>query len=158
MKVFNSLALEGNLTMFKNLEGSHLLERLKPFYVWKNNVSDSNLWWLGKRNTSKPTNFCQGTDADRKNSFNGINFASQDYLSLASHPEVKEAAIKAIIDDGFHSAGSPALFGETKQSLKLEEFIANFLGKPHVSLYPTGWAAVLLKHWSNQVTIFSWIN
>lgn len=39
----------------------------------------------------------------------GVNFASQDYLSLSAHPQVQNAAIAAIARFGLHSAGSRAL-------------------------------------------------
>ena len=71
----------------------------------------------------------------------GVNFASQDYLSLASHPAIKTTAVEIIERCGVHSAGSPALVGNTSYSVALERKIADFLAMEHVVLYPTGWAA-----------------
>jgi 7-keto-8-aminopelargonate synthetase-like enzyme len=71
----------------------------------------------------------------------GVNFASQDYLSLSSHPVIKAAAIETIERCGVHSAGSPALVGNTSHSVALERKIAEFVEMDHVVLYPTGWAA-----------------
>jgi len=71
----------------------------------------------------------------------GINFASQDYLSLASHPAVHDAAIRALHEAGPHSAGSAVLLGNTRLSLALEEVLAAMLRAPHVTLFPTGWGA-----------------
>ncbi|MBL8288996.1 MAG: aminotransferase class I/II-fold pyridoxal phosphate-dependent enzyme [Rubrivivax sp.] len=69
------------------------------------------------------------------------HFGTQDYLALSSDPEIKEVA-KAVIDEyGVHSAGSSALAGNTKYSLRLEETISAHLGVQHTLLYPTGWAA-----------------
>src|SRR5690606_34062426 len=73
--------------------------------------------------------------------FSGINFASQDYLSLSSHPAIKAAAIAAIGEYGVHSAGSAALLGNTANSLLLEQGLSEFLGGRQIVLYPTGWAA-----------------
>jgi glycine C-acetyltransferase len=42
---------------------------------------------------------------------------------------------------GVHSAGSPALVGNTTHSRALERKIAEFLQMDEVVLYPTGWAA-----------------
>ena len=56
---------------------------------------------------------------DAGRSFHGVNFASQDYLSLASHPAIKEAANEAIDEYGVHSAGSAAFLGNTRYSLAL---------------------------------------
>ena len=71
----------------------------------------------------------------------GVNFASQDYLSLSSHPEIKATASSTIEQFGVHSAGSPALVGNTRDSIALERKIADFLEMPEAVLFPTGWAA-----------------
>jgi glycine C-acetyltransferase len=71
----------------------------------------------------------------------GVNFASQDYLSLASHPAIKQTAQEVISEFGVHSAGSPALVGNTSYSVALERKIAEFLNMEEVTLFPTGWAA-----------------
>src|SRR5882762_10223108 len=57
----------------------------------------------------------------------GVNFASQDYLSLSSHSGIKATAKEAIERCGVHSAGSPALVGNTSYSVALERKIADFL-------------------------------
>jgi 7-keto-8-aminopelargonate synthetase-like enzyme len=72
---------------------------------------------------------------------NGLNFGSQDYLSLASHPQVRAAAIDAIDRYGVHSAGAPVLAGAIDLSDQLETMLADHLRMPHVTLCPTGWAA-----------------
>lgn len=74
-------------------------------------------------------------------SFSGLNFASQDYLNLASHPAVREAACAAIETFGVHSAGSAALMGNTALSVALEARLADWLGFADCTLFPTGWAA-----------------
>lgn len=71
----------------------------------------------------------------------GINFASQDYLGLASRSELREAAHAAIDEFGVHSAGSPALCGRTKRLVELEDKFATLLGYEACIIYPTGWAA-----------------
>jgi len=71
----------------------------------------------------------------------GVNFASQDYLSLSSHPAIKAVAKETIEAYGVHNAGSPALVGNTTHSVALERKIAEFLQMDHVALFPTGWAA-----------------
>ncbi len=73
--------------------------------------------------------------------FEGINLASQDYLSLASHPAIIEAAARTAAEWGVHSAGSIALMGGTALSAALEKRLAGFLGLADCTLFPTGWAA-----------------
>ena len=71
----------------------------------------------------------------------GLNFASQDYLSLASHPDIRAAALQAIDHYGVHSGGAPVLAGAIDLSDKLEAVIASHLHMPHLMICPTGWAA-----------------
>lgn len=70
-----------------------------------------------------------------------LNFASQDYLGLGHHPAVIEAARQALHTQGPHAAGSPALMGNSPQSLALEDALGQWLGMASVALFPTGWAA-----------------
>jgi glycine C-acetyltransferase len=71
----------------------------------------------------------------------GTNFGSQDYLSLGAHPEVHEAAVRALRDLGPHSASSAILQGNTRLSRALEASLREFLQLDHVLLFPTGWGA-----------------
>ncbi len=71
----------------------------------------------------------------------GINFGSQDYLSLSTHPLLAEAAQIAIADYGVHSAGSAALAGISDASLALEAELAAFTGYADATVFPIGWAA-----------------
>jgi glycine C-acetyltransferase/8-amino-7-oxononanoate synthase len=71
----------------------------------------------------------------------GINLASQDYLGLSSHPDIREAAMEALELLGPYSAGSPCLLGNTPLSLELERALAALVDMQHVVLFPTGWAA-----------------
>jgi len=78
---------------------------------------------------------------DAGHRFTGVNFASQDYLGLTAHTDVREAGIAALRDHGPHSSGSPVLLGNTRTSLELEEALAEMLDMDAVVLFPTGWAA-----------------
>jgi glycine C-acetyltransferase len=71
----------------------------------------------------------------------GVNLASQDYLSLSNHPQIKAAAVAAIDAYGVHSAGSPALMGNTNLSVALEARMCEFLQLNTCALFPTGWGA-----------------
>ncbi len=133
-------ALTGSLREYRVPEGGHLIERVKNFYGWQNLRREHNLWPYAKSTSSAPrTHTTALTDAGQK--LAGVNFASQDYLSLASHDRVKEAGARAIKDYGVHSAGSAALLGNTSGSLALEKEISDFLFGRETILYPTGWSA-----------------
>lgn len=71
----------------------------------------------------------------------GINFGSQDYLSLSSHPQMPEAVKNSVDQFGVHSAGSAALAGITRSSLVLERELSDFLNVEDCTLFPIGWAA-----------------
>jgi glycine C-acetyltransferase len=133
-------ALTGSLREFRDLEGRDLMERVRPFYDWQHTRRRHRLWPYSRSTQQAPREVCSALD-DSGASFGGLNFGTQDYLSLASDAEIKATA-KAVIDEyGVHSAGSSALAGNTRFSLRLEEVICEHLGTEHTLLYPTGWAA-----------------
>lgn len=133
-------ALSGSLREYRVLPGTDLLARIDSFYEWQDLRRQFDLWPYAKSTATAPKTVCTAM-TDSGKAFSGVNFASQDYLSLASHPQVKDAAVRAIEEYGVHSAGSAALLGNTKHSLELERVIAGFLQGQEVVLYPTGWSA-----------------
>ncbi|WP_119459843.1 aminotransferase class I/II-fold pyridoxal phosphate-dependent enzyme [Rhodospirillaceae bacterium SYSU D60014] len=133
-------AFTGSVRDYRELKGVDLLGRVDEFYRWQDVRRRHGLWPYSKSTEEAPRAVCVAKD-DSGVSFQGVNFASQDYLGLSSDPEMKETA-KAVIEEyGVHSAGSSALAGNTKYSLKLERTISEFLQLDHTVLYPTGWAA-----------------
>lgn len=139
-KHLDSAALGGSLRDFRAPEGKDLIARADDFYKWQNRRRVAELWPYARSTASAPKTHCAAkTDAGEE--ISGVNFASQDYLSLSSHPKIKEAAIAAVEEYGVHSAGSAALLGNTRQSLVLEQRIADFITGHEVVLYPTGWSA-----------------
>jgi 7-keto-8-aminopelargonate synthetase-like enzyme len=128
-------ALTGTMRDFRDLRGANLMGRVEQFYRWQDLRRHCGLWPYSKSTEEAPQAVCTAKD-DRGSSFRGLNFASQDYLGLSSDPEIKEVA-KAVIEEYVHSAGSSALAGNTKYSLKLEETVSRFLHLGHTVLYPT---------------------
>jgi len=135
-----SAALTGSMRDFRVPGGADLLGRTDGFFRWQDLRRQNGLWPFSRATEDGPKTICAAQD-DRGNKMQGVNFASQDYLSLSSHSEIKAVAIETIERCGVHSAGSPALVGNTSHSVALERKIAEFLGTDHVVLYPTGWAA-----------------
>jgi len=133
-------ALAGSMRDFRIPSGPDLLARTGAFYEWQDTRRRSDTWPFSRSTESGPASSCEIRD-DRGNLSRGVNFASQDYLSLSSHPEVLAAARNAIDTMGVHSAGSPALVGNTSTSVALEARVAEFLGMSEALLFPTGWAA-----------------
>lgn len=133
-------ALTGSMRDFRELQGTDLMARVGSFYDWQELRRSKGLWPYSRSTQAAPLSVCTALD-DSGLKFTGLNFGTQDYLGLSSDPEIKEVA-KAVIDEyGVHSAGSSALAGNTKYSLRLEDTISEFLGLGHTILYPTGWAA-----------------
>jgi 7-keto-8-aminopelargonate synthetase-like enzyme len=135
-----SAALTGSMRDFRVPGGADLLGRTEGFYRWQDLRRQNGLWPFSRATEEGPRTICAAQD-DRGYKMRGVNFASQDYLSLSSHPEIKATAIETIERCGVHSAGSPALVGNTSHSLALEHKIAEFINMDHVVLYPTGWGA-----------------
>jgi 7-keto-8-aminopelargonate synthetase-like enzyme len=118
----------------------NLLERWEQPGIWWQERVEHKIDPYQKYSTTRVGNFIEGAHRDGT-PFRGHNFASQDYLSLASHPALKKAAIEAIETYGLHSAGSAALMGNTALSVALEQRLASFLGYDDVVVFPIGWAA-----------------
>lgn len=133
-------ALAGSMRDFRMPAGANLLTRTQEFYVWQDQRRKHGLWPFSRALEAGPRTECDATD-DAGHEMTGVNFASQDYLSLSSHPAIKEAAIEAVHKYGVHSAGSPALVGNTSTSVELERRIADFLGVDEAMIFPTGWGA-----------------
>jgi 7-keto-8-aminopelargonate synthetase-like enzyme len=133
-------ALTGSLRDYREPGGRDLLARADGFYAWQDLRRAHSLWPYSKSTDTAPKTSCITRD-DAGETVEGVNFASQDYLSLSSHPKIKEAAIEAVNEYGVHSAGSAALLGNTKNSLRLERTISNFTNGREIVLYPTGWSA-----------------
>lgn len=70
-----------------------------------------------------------------------LNFASNDYLGLASHPALKEAATEAVRDFGAGAGSSRLLCGSLAPHLALEETLAAFKGAEAALSFGSGYAA-----------------
>lgn len=72
-----------------------------------------------------------------------INFASNDYLGLAAHPEVTAAFAAAAQRWGVGSGASHLISGHGHEHQALEEELAAFTGRPRALLFSTGYMANL---------------
>lgn len=72
-----------------------------------------------------------------------LNFASNDYLGLASHPALKAAAIAAVSEFGAGSGASRLISGSLAPFHQLEEALAAFKGTAAALTFATGSAAAL---------------
>jgi 8-amino-7-oxononanoate synthase len=84
------------------------------------------------------------SDQDTEVLMNGrkvLMLGSNSYLGLTNHPKIKEAAKAAIDKYGTGCAGSPFLNGTLDIHIKLENILAEFLGKDGVMLFSAGFQA-----------------
>lgn len=133
-------ALNKSTLDWRVVSGPNLQRRAQPYAAWVDDRDAKNLWPYNRTHVTAPLPRCSILDNSRQ-SVKGINFASQDYLSLSNHPGIKDAARAALEEYGVHSAGAASVLGNTSLSRRLEEEIGKMLKAPHVLLYPTGWGA-----------------
>ena len=72
-----------------------------------------------------------------------LMFGSNCYTGLVNDPRIKEAAIEATRKYGTGCAGSPFLNGTLDLHKKLEQRIAEYIGKEDVMIYSTGFGVNL---------------
>lgn len=72
-----------------------------------------------------------------------VNFSSNDYLGLANHARLREAAHEAIDAWGVGAGASPLVSGYQRVHAQAEERFARFCGLPRALIFPSGYAANL---------------
>lgn len=96
---------------------------------------------LSAQNRRRRLTFFQSAPEARiesgKRSF--INFASNNYLGLATDPRVKEAAKNAIEQWGAGATASRLLGGSLEEHAKLETDLAAFKGTQACAVFPSGY-------------------
>ena len=120
--------------------GPDLLARAEAFFIWMDSRR-TNGFWPYANSLFAPPGPRSLVAPDCGPPVPVLNFASQDYLGLTSHPKVRTAALAAVERFGPHSAGSTVLQGNTAASLSLERALARASNAGSVALFPTGWAA-----------------
>ena len=70
-----------------------------------------------------------------------LNYASNDYLGLANHPKVVEAAMRALKRYGLGAAASHMVSGHMRAHHELEEKLADYMTLPKALLFGSGYAA-----------------
>jgi 8-amino-7-oxononanoate synthase len=70
-----------------------------------------------------------------------VKFSSNDYLGLASHPALREAAMREWERGGFGAGSSRLICGTLEAHLELEEALATFKGTEAALSFGSGYAA-----------------
>ena len=87
---------------------------------------------------------CIGSNQGSRVEYNGeklINFSSNDYLGLAAHPALEEAARNAVKKFGVGSGASRLVCGSLKPHHELEEALADWLNAEAALVFSSGFAA-----------------
>lgn len=133
--------LRGSFAEFARPSGPDLMDRTAPIVPWIQARREAQVWPYARAVTSIPGSTTNAEAETQSEIRYGLNFATQDYLSLASHPSVHEAAMEALRRYGVHSGGSAALQGRSDISRALEAEIGDTLQMEHVTLFSSGWGA-----------------
>jgi 8-amino-7-oxononanoate synthase len=72
-----------------------------------------------------------------------LSFCSNDYLGLARHPDLRQAAERAATAIGFGASASRLVSGDLPAHRELERALAAFVGLPAALLFSTGYQANL---------------
>ncbi len=136
----NNGALNKSVAHFARVSGPDLLARTEPYFKWHAARTEADVCPYSRALAAAPGASTQALNEQGDREI-GINFASQDYLSLSAHPAIIDAGMRALRDFGPHSAGSPMLMGNTTLSIELEAALASMLETEHVALFPSGWGA-----------------
>jgi 7-keto-8-aminopelargonate synthetase-like enzyme len=132
--------LRGSFAEFARPSGPDLVERTEAIVPWIMARRDAEVWPYA-RAVQGPCTAVARAEGETPEYRQGLNFATQDYLSLASHPSVVAAAGDALRRYGVHSGGSAALQGRSDLSRALEREIGDTLLMEHVVLFSSGWGA-----------------
>ena len=132
--------LLGSVTEFYNNNESNLIDRWYELGNWFEARNQASVDPYQKYSCGPILPITRGSYRDGR-AFEGVNFASQDYLSLSSHTSIKNAVIAAMSNYGLHSAGSAALMGNTFLSIELEKTLCDYLQYSNTALFSTGWGA-----------------
>jgi 8-amino-7-oxononanoate synthase len=72
-----------------------------------------------------------------------LSFCSNDYLGLASHPDLVAAAQRALAESGVGAGASALISGHAAEHERLERCLADFVGLPRALCFSTGYMANL---------------
>jgi 8-amino-7-oxononanoate synthase len=70
-----------------------------------------------------------------------VSFASNDYLGLSSHPQLKEAAERSLASGTLGAGASRLIAGHTRAHQELEDALADWKHTARALTFPSGYAA-----------------
>lgn len=96
--------------------------------------------WLATRSTVRAARDMQRVDTSRETLF---DLASNDYLGLGSHPQVRHGAINAVHSAGAGAGASRVAGGTWQVHRELEAALAGYTGRSQALVFSSGYTANL---------------
>jgi glycine C-acetyltransferase len=123
----------------KSLDEHDRESRLSPL----DEVADQILGEIRERGTHRRMRVLDGLQGPRMvvDGREVLLFAGSNYLDLARHPEVVEAAVRGARDWGAAAGGSRLITGNLQVHVALEEELAEFFERPAALAFNTGYMA-----------------
>jgi len=106
-------------------------------------VTDGPFGWLSTRERERVAAGLRRSLRPREAGDALVDLASNDYLGLARHPKVAEAAADAVRTWGTGATGSRLVTGTTRAHADLEDALADFVGCEAALLFSSGYLANL---------------
>src|SRR5688572_16376062 len=93
----NSEIFDKHLGHFAYPQGADLLDRTRPLGDWLTGRSELGTWPYARclEDSPGPETRIRGQHGAP---IRGVSFGSQDYLGLAAHPGIREAALRALTE------------------------------------------------------------
>jgi 7-keto-8-aminopelargonate synthetase-like enzyme len=134
-------ALLGGSFLFRAPKGKSLEERYKPFNQYVDLLKLNGVYPFSRTVASKLGSEVYLTNTWASEDVPCLNFGSQDYMGMTSHPAVIQAAKDAIDEYGITSGGTPVLGGRNTLTNKLEKKLAQVLHMEQAQVFASGWSA-----------------
>lgn len=122
-------------------ESKNLKEKTGYFYEKLVEIQNKGHYTYRRTLASASKNRVTTTDPVSGDKNEMLMFASNNYLGLSTHPQVVEAAQKALKDYGYGTGSVALLSGTSDVHRKLEQTIADFYNCESAAVFPTGYQA-----------------
>ena len=129
----------------KGFSDADIFGRADPYILTDKFFDRTYIHWPNKMTTSPPGPTTTGYDLINHKQFSGINFATQDYMSLCYNQGSIQASVEALKRYGTHSGGSPLFFGKNPYYMEvlasLKRAFSRVYPDPQPSIFSAGWMA-----------------
>lgn len=133
-------AVEYDFSNFYYSSSDDALAIVGPYSQWYGRARPQGYYLLGQPMLGAPRPEVDLREQAELREVRLLNLSSYNYLGLSYHPEVVEAAKRALDLYGLGAAGSPILSGTMQVHAELEAELARFKGTEAALVFPTGYS------------------